>query len=45
MADGLKCLPEATVQACIVHLIRHSLLASVLWEECKALVAALKAVY
>ena len=52
VVDGLKgfpeaiesVYPEATVQTCIVHLIRHSL-AYASWKERKALASALKAVY
>ncbi|MYA63854.1 MAG: IS256 family transposase [Gemmatimonadetes bacterium] len=52
VVDGLKgfpeaiesVYPEATVQTCIVHLIRHSL-AYAGWKERKALASALKAVY
>jgi len=36
--------PQATVQTCIVHLIRHSL-EFVSWKDRKALVPALKAIY
>ena len=51
VVDGLKgfpdaiesVYPEATVQTCIVHLIRHSL-AYAGWKERKALASALKAV-
>ena len=51
VVDGLKgfpeaiesVYPEAVVQTCIVHLIRHSL-AYASWTERKALAAALKAV-
>ena len=50
--DGLKGFPEAitavfpqaTVQTCIVHLIRHSL-AFVSWKDRKQMVPALKAIY
>ena len=50
--DGLKgfpeaiesVYPEATVQTCIVHMIRHSL-AHASWKERKSLAAALKAIY
>ena len=52
VVDGLKgfpeaiesVYPEAAVQTCIVHLIRHSL-AYASWKERKALASALKAVY
>ena len=52
VVDGLKgfpeaiesVYPEAVVQTCIVHLIRHSL-AYASWKERKSLAAALKAVY
>jgi putative transposase len=52
VVDGLKgfpeaiesVYPEAVVQTCIVHLIRHSL-AYASWKERKALASALKAVY
>ena len=52
VVDGLKGFPEAiesaypqaTVQTCIVHMIRHSL-AHASWKERKALAAALKAIY
>ena len=52
VVDGLKGFPEAiesvypqaTVQTCIVHMIRHSL-AHASWQERKALAAALKAIY
>ncbi|MBN8945081.1 MAG: IS256 family transposase, partial [Rhizobiales bacterium] len=52
VVDGLKgfpeainaCFPQAIVQTCIVHLIRHSMdFAS--WKDRKGLVAALKTVY
>ena len=36
--------PQAMVQTCIVHMIRHSL-AHASWKERKALAAALKAIY
>lgn len=50
--DGLKGFPEAitavcpqtVVQTCIVHLIRHSL-SFVNWEDRKAVIPALKAIY
>ena len=50
VVDGLKGFPEAiesvypqaTVQTCIVHMIRHSL-AHASWEERKSLAAALDA--
>ena len=52
VVDGLKGFPEAiesaypqaTVQTCIVHMIRHSL-AHASWKGRKALAAALKAIY
>ena len=52
VVDGLKgfpaaiesVYPQATVQTCIVHMIRHSL-AHASWQERKALAAALKAIY
>ena len=52
VVDGLKGFPEAiesvypdaVVQTCVVHLIRHSL-AYASWKERKALAAALKGVY
>src|SRR3954468_22830761 len=52
VVDGLKgfpeaitaVFPEATVQTCIVHLLRHSL-AFVAYKDRKAVAAALKAVY
>ena len=52
VVDGLKGFPEAitavfpqaTVQTCIVHLIRHSL-AFVSWKDRKQMVPALKAIY
>ena len=52
VVDGLKGFPEAigsvypqaAVQTCIVHLIRHSL-AHASWKERRALAAALKAIY
>jgi putative transposase len=52
VVDGLKGFPEAittvfphaTVQTCIVHLLRHSL-DFVSWKDRKAVAAALKAIY
>src|SRR3954449_3040109 len=52
VVDGLKGFPEAitsvfpqaTVQTCIVHLIRNSL-AFVSWKDRKALMPAIKAIY
>jgi len=52
VVDGLKGFPEAinavfpqtVVQACIVHLIRHSL-EFVSWEDRKPIVPALRAIY
>ena len=52
VVDGLKGFPEAittvfpqaTVQACIVHLLRYSL-DFVTWQDRKAVAAALKAIY
>jgi len=52
VVDGLKGFPEAitsvfpqaTVQTCIVHLIRNSL-AFVSWKDRKALMPGLKAIY
>ncbi len=44
VVDGLKGFPEAIVQTCIAHLLRHSMeLAS--WKDRKAIAAALKTVY
>ena len=50
--DGLKgfpeaitaAFPEATVQTCIVHLVRHSL-NFCSWKDRKAVAASLRAVY
>jgi putative transposase len=52
VVDGLKGFPEAIeaafpdalVQTCIVHLIRHSM-AYGSWKERKAIAAALRALY
>ena len=52
VVDGLKgfpeaitaVFPEATVQTCIVHLLRHSL-DFVSWKDRKAVAAALKGIY
>jgi putative transposase len=52
VVDGLKgfpeainaAFPEAVVQTCIVHLIRHSL-EFVSWKDRKAVVPALRAIY
>lgn len=52
VVDGLKGFPEAitsvfpqaTIQTCIVHLLRHSL-NFVTWTDRKAVAAALKAIY
>ena len=52
LVDGLKGFPEAinavfpqaTIQTCIVHLLRHSL-SFVTWKDRKAMVTALKAIY
>ena len=52
VVDGLQGFPEAitsvfpqaTIQTCIVHLLRHSL-SFVTWKDRKAVAAALKAIY
>jgi putative transposase len=44
VVDGLKGFPEATVQTCIVHLLRHSL-DFVSWKDRRAVAAALKDIY
>ena len=52
VVDGLKGFPEAinavfpqaTVQTCIVHLVRHSL-EFVSWKDRKTVMPALKAIY
>ncbi len=51
MVDGLKGFPEAitasphaTIQTCIVHLLRHSL-SFVTWKDRKQVAAALKSIY
>ncbi len=52
VVDGLKGFPEAitsvfpqaTIQTCIVHLLRHSL-SFVTWKDRKPVAAALKAIY
>jgi putative transposase len=44
VVDGLKGFPEATVQTCIVHLLRHSL-DFVSWKDRRAVAAALKGIY
>jgi putative transposase len=44
VVDGLKGFPEAIVQTCIVHLLRHSL-DFVSWKDRKAVAAALKDIY
>ena len=42
--DGLKGFPEAKIQLCIVHMVRHSL-KFVPWKDYKALTADLKRIY
>ena len=41
VVDGLKGFPEALVQACIVHLLRHSL-DFIAWKDRKSVATALK---